>query len=100
MLSDGDSLLDQEVQVFWNFWSETVRFQNSHNLVTSDNLSLSNTVGISQQDTDLRRSQTLSGVLDDLLNNSFRRQLEPSWCISGVWNSGRRDTFTLLKKTQ
>lgn len=95
MLSDRDSLLNQIVQVFWNFWSETVGFQDSHDLVTSDDSSLSNTVSISQQNTNLRRSQTLSSVLDDLFNDSLRRQLEPSWSISGVWNGGRRDTFTL-----
>lgn len=97
VLSDRDSLLDQEVQVFWDFWSQTVRLQDSHDLVTGDDTGLSNTVSISQQDTDLRWGQTLSGVLGNLLNDSVGRQLEPSWSISRVWKSGRRDTFTLLK---
>lgn len=97
VLSDRDSLLDQEVQVFWDFWSQTVRLQDSQDLVTGDNLSLGDTVSISQQDTDLRRSQTLSGVLDDLFNNRFGRTLEPSWSVSAVWNSRRGHTLTLLK---
>lgn len=95
VLSDGDSLLDQVVQVFWDLWSQTVGLQDSHDLVTSDDTGLGNTVSISQQDTDLRWGQTLSGVLGDLLNDSVRRRLVPSWSISGVWKSGRRDTFTL-----
>lgn len=96
VLSDSDSLLDQEVQVLWDLWSQTVRFQDSQDLVTSANLSLGNTVSISQEDTDLRRSQTLSGVLNDLLNNLVRGQLEPSWSVSRVWKSGGRDTLSLI----
>lgn len=96
VLSDRDSLLDQEVQVFWDLWSQTVGLQDSQDLVTGDNLSLGNTVSISQDNTNLRRSQTLSGVLDNLLNNLVRGQLEPSWSVSRVWNSGGRNTFTLI----
>lgn len=95
VLSDRDSLLDQEVQVLWDLWSQTVRFQDSQDLVTGDNLSLGNTVGISQENTNLRRSQTLSGVLDDVLNNVTRGQLEPRWSVSRVWESGGRNTFSL-----
>lgn len=97
VLSDRDSLLNQVVQVFWDFWSQTVGLQDSHDLVTGDDTGLGDTVSISQQDTDLRWGQTLSGVLDNLLNDRVGGQLEPSWSISGVWNSGRRDTLTLLK---
>jgi len=82
VLSNGDSLLDQVVQVLWNSRSQTVRLQNSENLVTSDESSLSNTVSISQKNTDLRRSQTLSGVLDNLLNDIIRSQLEPRRRVS------------------
>lgn len=96
MLSNGNSLSNQVVQVFWNFWRQTIRLQDSHDLVTSDNTGLSNSVSISQQNTNLRWSQTLSGVLDNLLNDRFRGQLEPAWSISGIWNSRRRDTLTLL----
>lgn len=95
VLSDSDSLLDQEVQVLRNLWSQTVGFQDSQDLVTGDDLSLGNTVSVSQQDTDLGRSQTLSGVLDDLLNNLVGGQLEPSWSISRVWKCGGGDTLSL-----
>ena len=95
VLSDRDSLLNQVVQVFWDFWSQTVGLQDSHDLVTSDDTGLGNTVSISQQDTDLRWGQTLSGVLDDLLNDRLSGSLEPSWSISRVWNSRRGDTLTL-----
>lgn len=97
VLSNGNSLLNQEVKVLWDLWGKTVRLQDSENLVTSDNLSLRNTVSISEQDTNLRWGQTLLSVLEDLLNNSVRRELEPSWSVSGVWKSGRGDTLTLLR---
>ena len=95
VLSDRDSLLDQEVQVLWDLWSQTVGFQDSQDLVTGDNLGLGDTVGISQKNTNLRRSQTLSGVLDNVLDNVTRGQLEPSWSVSRVWESGGRNTFSL-----
>lgn len=95
VLSDRDSLLNQEVQVLWNLWSQTVGFQDSQDLVTGDDLSLGNTVSVSQQNTDLRWGQTLSGVLDDLLNNLVGGQLEPSWSVSRVWNSGGGNTLSL-----
>lgn len=95
VLSDSDSLLDQVVQVFGDLWSQTVGLQDSQDLVTSDNLGLGNSVGISQDNTDLRRSQTLSGVLDDLLNDVVGGQLEPSWSVSRVRSSGGRNSFSL-----
>lgn len=52
---------------------------------------------ISQDNTDLRWSQTLSSVLDDLFNDIIRGQLEPSWRIPRVWSSGGGNTFTLIK---
>lgn len=88
VLSDSDGLLDQEVQVLWDLWSQTVRFQDSQDLVTGDNLRLGNTVSISQENTDLGWSQTLPGVLNDLLNDLVRSQLEPSWSVSRVWKCG------------
>lgn len=95
VLSDGHSLLDQEVQVLRNVRSQTVGFQDSQDLVTGDNLGLGDTVSVSQDNTNLRRSQTLSGVLDHLLHNLVSGQLEPSRRVSGVGSSRRRNTFTL-----
>lgn len=95
VLSDRDSLLDQEVQVLWDLRSQTVRLEDSQDLVTGDELDLGNTVSISQDNTDLGWSQTLSGVLDDLLNNLIGGQLEPRWSRSRVWNGRRGDTLAL-----
>lgn len=96
VLSDRDSLLDQEVQVLWDLWGQTVRLQDSQDLVTGDNLGLGDSVSISQDNTNLRWGQTLSGVLDNLLNNLIGAQLEPRWSVSRVWKSGGGDTLTLI----
>lgn len=95
VLSDRDSLLDQEVKVLWDLRGQTVRLEDSQDLVAGDNLGLGNTVSVSQDNTNLRRSQTLSGVLDNLLNDLVRGQLEPRRSVSRVWKRGRGDTLTL-----
>lgn len=77
VLSHSDGLLDQEVEVLWELWSKTVGLQDSHNLVTGDDLGLVDSVGVSENDTDLRWGHTLSGVLDDLLHDSVWGRLEP-----------------------
>lgn len=66
----------------------TVGLQDSQNLVSSGNLDLRNSVGVSQEDTDLRGSQTLSSVLDDLLNDSVGGELEPRRSVSRVGDGG------------
>lgn len=53
VLSDGDSLLDQHVEILRDGRSESGLLEDSDNLVTSDTLDLSHTVGITENDTDL-----------------------------------------------
>lgn len=96
MLSDGDGLLDQVVQVFRdggvqayaerkrlresehsNAETLTVGLQDSENLVTGDELDLGNTVRVSQDDTDLRGAQTSSGELEDLVTDFLGGGLGP-----------------------
>lgn len=97
VLSDVDSLLDQEVEILWKLWGETVRLQDSENLVTGDDLDLVDSVGISQNNTDLGWCETLLGQLDDLLDDSLWRRLEPRWNVSRIWNSRGRDSLTLCR---
>lgn len=94
MLSDGDGLLDQVVQVFGDGGVQTYRrmfqqcsdrggceltvgLQDSENLVTGDELDLGNTVGVSQDDTDLGGAQTSSGKLEDLVTDFLGGGLGP-----------------------
>lgn len=95
MLADSDSLLDQHVQVLWNLRGEAVRLQYSENFITSDNLHLSNSVGVTQDNTNLRRRRTLPGKLADLFNDLVRSGLEPAWRSPGVWDSRCRDSLSI-----
>lgn len=58
VLSDGKSLLDQEVKIFGELGSTTVLLEDSEDLLTSQESDLGDTVLISEDDTDLRRSKT------------------------------------------
>lgn len=77
VLANGNSLLDELVQVLGDLGSETVALENTENLVTSDGTDLGNAMEISENDTDLRGSQTLLGQLADLVNDFLGRGLEP-----------------------
>ena len=54
VLSNVDSLLDEVVQVLWNFRGKSVLLQDSENLVTSNSLNLRDSVVVSKDHTDLR----------------------------------------------
>lgn len=65
----------------------TVRLQDTEDLVTGGDSDLWDTVGVSKDNTDLRRSVTLSGELDDLLDNGVGSHLLPRRWVTGVWDS-------------
>lgn len=51
MLADSDSFLDQVVQIFWDIWTQTQRFQDAQDFVTAYKTNLGNTVWITKNDT-------------------------------------------------
>ena len=53
VLSHIDSLLDEVVEVFREFWSQSVLLQDSEDLIACDTLDLRNSIVISKDDTDL-----------------------------------------------
>lgn len=58
MLADGDSLLDQIVQIFWDVWSQAQSFQDPQDFVAADETHLSNTMRITKDDTCLQNETT------------------------------------------
>jgi len=94
MLTDGDGLLDKMVQILRDLRSKTVGLKNTENLVTGDGLDLRNTVGITEEDTNLSRRKTLLGVLADLLNNFLGGSLDPRGRSATVGEGTTRDTLT------
>jgi len=87
MLADSDGLLDQHVQVLWDLWGEAIRLENSENLVASDDLNLSNTVRVTENNTNLRWSGTLLRELADLIYNLLGSGLQPRRRSARVWES-------------
>jgi len=67
---------------------------------TSDNLDLRNTVGVTENDTDLRWGGTLLCELADLVDNLLWGGLQPRWRLARVWNSrGRNALATAVHAT-
>jgi len=77
MLPDLDSLLDKHVQILWDFRCETVGLEDTDNLLSSNRLDLCNTIGITEDDTNLGWGQTFLGQFADVLLNIGRGDFEP-----------------------
>eukprot|EP00512_Aurantiochytrium_limacinum_P004068 CAMPEP_0171497618 /NCGR_PEP_ID=MMETSP0958-20121227/7375_1 /TAXON_ID=87120 /ORGANISM="Aurantiochytrium limacinum, Strain ATCCMYA-1381" /LENGTH=171 /DNA_ID=CAMNT_0012031887 /DNA_START=660 /DNA_END=1176 /DNA_ORIENTATION=- len=78
VLAHGDSLLNEEVEVLRELSGKTVLLQNTGDLVAEHALDLGNTVGVTEDDTDLGRVKTLLGELAALLLDLLRGDLEPA----------------------
>jgi len=79
MLSDVDGLLDEEVEVLWDLWGESVSLEDSQNLAGGDGSDLGDTVGVTQDDTNLGGCVSLLGELADVLGDLGGGDLEPGW---------------------
>jgi hypothetical protein len=72
-----NGLLDKHVQVFGNFRGKAVGLEDSNNLLSGDRLDLGNTIGVTQDDTNLRGGQTLLGKLAHVVFDIGSRDLVP-----------------------
>ena len=66
---------------------------------TGDGLDLGNTMGVTEDDTDLRGRSTLPGKLADLLGDLVGRGLEPRGGVAGVGDGGGRNALALAVKS-
>jgi hypothetical protein len=71
-----------------NWLLRTVALEDSQNLVAGNDLDLSDTVGVAEGYTDLRRSCTFTSKLADLVNDLLGGGLQPSWWSARVWDGG------------
>ncbi|KAG9796195.1 hypothetical protein KCU88_g435, partial [Aureobasidium melanogenum] len=94
MLADGDGL-----KVLRDFRGETYMSLSVSVLLTSDDLDLGDTMAVSKDNTDLRRSGTLSGEFADVVDDRLRGALEPRGHAARVWDGRSTDTLSLAVKT-
>jgi len=77
MLSDLNSLLDKHVKILWDFRGKSVGLKDTNNLLSGDGSDLGNSIGITKDDTDLGRSQTLLCELANVFFDIGGRNLQP-----------------------
>ncbi len=87
VLAHCDRLLDEVVQILRDLGSHTLGLEDSEDLSTSDSLQLGDSKGISQSNTDLRRSEALLRQLDDMLNDILGLEFQPGWRFALVRKS-------------
>ena len=94
VLPDGNSLLDQMVEVLGDFGGESVALEDAGDFLARDVCDSSDSVRIPQDDSDLRWGQALLGKLANLVNDFLGRSLEPCRSLSSVWSARSWDTFS------
>lgn len=85
MLTNLYSLLDKHVKILWNLWSKSVSLEDTYDLLSSYRLNLSDTVGITKDNSDLGWGKTLLSELAYVLLNISSRNLQPRWWRALVW---------------
>jgi len=94
MLTHLNSLLDKHVQILGDFRGKTVGLEDTHNLLSGDRVNLGDTVGVTEDDTDLGGGKTLLGELTDVLLNVGGRNLAPTGGSAFVRFGTLRDTLS------
>jgi hypothetical protein len=79
MLYMGQYLLDEVIQIFWDFRGESSGLEDTKDLVSGDETDLSDTVRISQYYTDLGWSHTPTSEFVDLFDDFAGSGFEPGW---------------------
>eukprot|EP01028_Stygiella_incarcerata_P001279 TRINITY_DN120_c0_g1_i3.p1 TRINITY_DN120_c0_g1~~TRINITY_DN120_c0_g1_i3.p1 ORF type:complete len:124 (+),score=13.94 TRINITY_DN120_c0_g1_i3:147-518(+) len=96
MLANSDSLLDQMVQVFWDFRSHAFNLQEAKDFLASHTLHLSNAIRVTEEHSNLRGSQTSPGKLLDLVDHVLGRGLQPRGGRPLVREGSARDTLSVV----
>jgi len=94
MLTHLNSLLDKHVQILRDFRGKTMGLEDTHNLLTGNRADLGDTVGVTEDDTNLGGGKTLLGELADVLLNVGARHLAPTGGSAFVRAGTLRDTLS------
>ena len=94
MLTDLDSLLDKHVKILGDLRGKTVGLEKTNNLLSGDGLDLGDTVGVTQDDTNLGGGQTLLCKLANVFFDIRGRDLQPRRRSALVRAGTLRDTLS------
>ena len=93
MLPDQDSLLNQHIQILWDIRCQTIGFQNTNNFLSSNGFDLSDTIGITKDDTNLGRCETFLGKFANVFFDIRSGDFEPGRRSAFVGEGGLGDTL-------
>ena len=99
MLTHRHGLLDKTIEILRNFSSQSLHLEDAQNFRTSDALHLGNTVEITKDNTDLRRSVALLRELADLLCDLGNVLLAPSRRAGAVGEGAAGNTLAIRVHT-
>jgi len=92
--SDVHRLLDQVVEILRQLGAQALRLEDAQDLGVCDGLHMRDPHGVTQDDTDLARSQALLGILDDFLLDLVGLDLAPAGRRPLVGQRRARNTLT------
>merc|ERR1740120_105827 len=95
MLPDRHSLLDEEIQILWKVWCQSVRLEDPQNLASCDVADQRNAEAVAQGHADLRRRQALLGELANVVAHVVGLHLDPCRGLATVGDRRGGDTLAL-----
>jgi len=95
MLAHVHGLLDEAVQVLGQLRGKAVLLEQAQHLVASHGLDLADSMGITQDNTDLRGGKTLAGKLADSLLDAVSLNTQPARGSALVGQSAGGDTLSV-----
>ena len=82
------------VQILWNFRSQSSSFEDTKDFVSSDETDLSDSMRVTQNDTNLRGSQASTGKFVDLFDDFAGSGFEPGGSAAGVREGRGRNALS------
>jgi len=77
VLADLDSLLDEHVEVLWDFRGKAVGLEDAEDFLAGHGADLGNSIAVTEDHTDLGGGKSLPGQLLNMDLNFLRRDLKP-----------------------
>ena len=98
MLANNDGLLDEMIHILGDRGSQAVGLEDANQLGACDALEATNSVRVTEDNTDLRRGQALLSELADLLADLLARFLQPRRSAAAVGEGRSRNALSLKER--